>query len=167
LVPILKLDELESLDINLTQRVLLAYFRILTANRLLPSQLCWPLSPLSKLIWRSGLDNGVRLLAIQCYAAQAGMVEPERIKIEKELFGEPCAVDCDFYYGETLEGERKMMDGWVMPLVESERVQEHRKRIATEVEDFYAHDESEVVNVLSEDMLWYVHDLKLTGRIRV
>ena len=74
-----------SVDAQTIHRVLLAYYRILQANRPLPRLLDWPLAPLSQLIWSPHPDNGVRFLAIRCYALQVGMSEGERVKIEKEV----------------------------------------------------------------------------------
>lgn len=151
--PLIKSENVSDLDITLTQRLLFAYYRILTANRLLPSQLAWPLAPLSKLIWAATIDNGVRLLAIQCYALQSGMVEAERVKVEQQVFGEQCGPDCNFSAGETLQGEQYVMDGWIMPLLELRRVQECRHDIGNPQNDFYARDEGEHVTRISNDDL--------------
>ncbi|KAF8967136.1 hypothetical protein BDZ97DRAFT_1903538 [Flammula alnicola] len=118
-----------SIDVKRLQRLLLAYYRILQANRALPRHLLWSLEPLSKLIWTPHLDNGVRLLAIRCYSLQSGMGEEERCKIEREVLGEPCGVDCQLNYGQGVDGTEKDVDGWIMPVVELKRVQEERDRI--------------------------------------
>ncbi|KAJ7432805.1 P-loop containing nucleoside triphosphate hydrolase protein [Mycena galericulata] len=119
------------------QRLLLAYYRILQANRELPRQLLWSLSPLSRLIWTPGMDNGIRFLAIRCYSLQSGMGEAERETLERTVLGERCAVDCPIEYGQNLDGSRKEMDAWVMPVFEVRRIQEMRNAIVENSQNFY------------------------------
>ncbi|KAF8073543.1 midasin nuclear AAA ATPase [Lyophyllum atratum] len=132
-----------SIDVPRLQRLLLAYYRILRANRELPNLLIWSLSPLSNLIWTPHLDNGVRLLAIRCYALQSGMGEAEREVMEKEVLGEPYGVDCQMEYGTDVDGSRKEVDGWIMPVVELQRVKDTREKIAQEDHGYYDVGEGE------------------------
>ncbi|PPQ92825.1 hypothetical protein CVT25_004313 [Psilocybe cyanescens] len=133
---------LSPLSINVTrlQRLLLAYYRLLQANRELPRHLEWSLAPLSTLIWTPHLDNGVRLLAIRCYSLQSGMGEEERCDLEREILGEPCGVDCQLNYGQELDGIDKEVDGWVMPVVDLRRVQQQRDEIATIPRDYFSRE---------------------------
>lgn len=139
-----------SIDVARLHRLLLVYYRILQANRELPGQLLWPLGPLSQLMWAPHLDNGVRLMALRCYALQSGMGEAEREKIEREVLGEACGVDCEVAYGE------EKVDGWLLPVLESRRVKELRDRIARDECDFYAREEGEVVQHIQPEELRYV-----------
>ncbi|KAF8798896.1 hypothetical protein BYT27DRAFT_6882915 [Phlegmacium glaucopus] len=130
------------LSINVTRlhQLLLAYYRILQANRELPAQFHWSLKPLSQLIWTPHLDNGIRILAIRCYSLQSGMCEEERRKLETEVLGEACGVDCQLDYGQNIDGTPKMVDGWIMPVVELKRVQEERDAIITRPIDYFSQD---------------------------
>ena len=127
-----------SVDITRLQQLLLAYYRILQANRELPRTLRWNLTPLSNLIYTPRVDNGVRLLAIRCYSLQSGMGEEERCNLEREILGEPCSVDCNLNYGQNVDGSLKEVDGWLLPVLEVRRVQEERESIVSEQLDFYS-----------------------------
>lgn len=142
-----KMDSPLSVEAPRLQRLLLAYYRILQANRELPRQLLWSLSPLSCLIWTPGMDNGVRLLAIRCYALQSGMGEAEREKLELAVLGERYTLDCRIEYCQNADGSRKEIDGWVMPVLEVRRIQEMRTAIAENSQAFYdfAEDRMEVL----------------------
>ncbi|KAJ7717676.1 midasin nuclear AAA ATPase [Mycena metata] len=126
-----------SIEIPRLQRLLLAYYRILQANRELPRHLLWSLSPLSTLIWTPGLDNAVRLLAIRCYSLQSGMAEGEREELERATLGELCVVDCPLEYGCDMDGTVKQMDGWVLPVFEVQRIQEMRRGLVENPQMFY------------------------------
>ncbi|KAJ7029287.1 midasin nuclear AAA ATPase [Mycena alexandri] len=126
-----------SIEVQRLQRLLLAYYRILQANRELPRHLLWSLSPLSTLIWTPGLDNAVRLLAIRCYSLQSGMGEGERETLERSTLGELCAVDCPIEYGCDMDGSVKQMDGWVLPVFEVQRIQEMRRGLVENPQTFY------------------------------
>lgn len=143
-------------DISRLQQLLLAHYRILHANRELPRHLFWPLSPFSILIWTPHLDNGVRLLAIRCYALQSGMGEAERGKIEREVLGEPCGVDCQLDYGKNIDGSRKEVDGWIMPVIELQRIKDMRQEIQNQAQDYYGTDEGELPSRIDAAELRYV-----------
>lgn len=152
-------------------RLLLAYFRIQQANRELPVQLHWSLSPLAKLIWSEDHnlnDNGIKLLAIRCYAYQSGMGEAEREKLEKKVLsmkeGDVCSIDCwvsDGGFGSMdvdtgTEGPNGMLDGWVLPLLEVQRVREMREEICrgeNGLEEFYAVEEGDELLEIGENDL--------------
>ncbi|KAI0328990.1 midasin [Cubamyces sp. BRFM 1775] len=130
----------ESVDAQLLQRVLLAYYRLLQANRALPHMLGWSLTPLSQLIWTPHPNNGVRLLAIKCYALQAGMMEGERVKLEQEVVGNVKVTECPIYFAHNLDGTVREVDGWVLPTLEMERVSRARDALL-DYEDFFGYDE--------------------------
>ncbi|KAJ6585296.1 midasin nuclear AAA ATPase [Mycena capillaripes] len=127
----------ETNDVPRLQRLLLAYYRILQANRELPRHHLWSLSPLSRLIWTPGMDNAVRWLAIRCYSLQSGMGEGERETLEREALGDVCAVDCPLEYGRNADGSVNEMDAWVMPVFEVQRIQEMRRAILEQPQTFY------------------------------
>lgn len=135
---------IDSIDVARLQRLLLAYYRILQANRELPHHLNWPLAPLTKLMWTPGVYNGVRLLAIRCYSLQSQMGEAERLKIETEILGEPCSVDCPLDFGQDLSGVDIRVDGWIMPVTEIQRIRDERNEIVTKPIDFYSQEESQL-----------------------
>ncbi|KAG6866182.1 hypothetical protein C0991_007732 [Blastosporella zonata] len=141
-----------SIDVPRLQRLLLAQYRTLRANRELPQLLIWSPSPLSKLIWTPHLDNGVRLLAIRCYALQSGMAEAEREVMEREVLGEPYGVDCQMEYGANLDGTKKEVDGWILPVLELQRIKEIREKIAYEDQDYYSHDEEPVTPIQPSEL---------------
>lgn len=124
-----QVDSLHSLDAISLQKILMAYYRILQANRRLPRVLNWPLSPLSRLVWESHPDTGVRLLAVRCYALQARMMEGERVKLEKEVVGEMSEVECPIAYGSLPNLQQRTIDGWILPVVEKERVVDSRNAL--------------------------------------
>jgi hypothetical protein len=132
-----------SIEVPRLQRLLLAYYRILQANRELPRHLLWSLSPLSLLIWTTGIDNGVRLLAIRCYALQSGMGEAERETVERATLGELCVVDCPVEYGHDADGNQREIDAWILPVLEARRIQEMRKDIMENPQTFYEYTEGD------------------------
>ncbi|KAL0069076.1 AAA ATPase midasin [Marasmius tenuissimus] len=136
-----------------THKLLLAYFRILSANRELPSQFLWPLSPLRTLATSSQLDTGTRLLAIRCYALQAGMGELERDEWEKKLVGKDSEVDCPLNYGVDENGNEIETDGWLLPVLEYQRVRDERNALVNEPQAFYDFDGEENVQGMDSSVL--------------
>ncbi|KAI0036574.1 midasin [Vararia minispora EC-137] len=128
---------LETLDANFLQRILLAYFRLLEANRELPSLLLWPLDPLSSLIWSRHPNNAVRLMAVWCYALQSGMGEAERDKLLAEVVGPIFSTECLLNVGHDVHGSIMTIDGWLIVAHEASRVHQTRTAISGDVQDFY------------------------------
>jgi midasin len=95
--------------------LLVPYFRIQQANREIPDMFLWPLMPLSSVIWSEETDKVAKLLAIRCYAVQSGMAEAER---ERQVLQEPFVPDCPLEYGRKLDGEKWVVDGWMLPVIE-------------------------------------------------
>ena len=145
-------------NVTRLHHLLLAYYRILQANRELPGQLNWSLKPLSQLIWTPYLDNGTRILAIRCYSLQSGMCEEERCKLETEVLGELCGVDCQLYYGQNPDGTTKFVDGWIMPVVELKRVQEERNKIITEPIEYFSTDPSSCLELSDLRCLFFLKE---------
>ncbi|KAH9891844.1 midasin [Cubamyces lactineus] len=136
---VLASSALENVNAQLLQRLLLAYYRLLQANRTLPHALGWSLTPLSQLIWAPHPDNGVRLLAIKCYALQAGMMESERVKLEQQIVGDVKEIECPTFFAYNLDGTVREVDGWVLPTLEMERVAQARD-VLLDDEDIFGHD---------------------------
>lgn len=122
--------------------LLLAYYRILQVNRELPRHLLWPLAPLARLI-ESNLDHGIHFLAIRCYSLQSGMGEAERIKIERRIIGEPFKDDFGVILGQNLDGTKAEVDGWMLPVLELQRIREEREELVTLVDGFYSQEEAD------------------------
>ncbi|KAJ7086033.1 midasin nuclear AAA ATPase [Mycena belliarum] len=138
-----------SVEVQRLQRLLLAYYRILQANRELPRHLLWSLSPLSYLIWSQGIDNGARLLAIRCYALQSGMGEAERETMERTALGELYRVECPLEYGHHPDGSRRELDAWVLPIFEVQRILEMRSGIVANPQTFYEFAEGDEAEPLT------------------
>ncbi|KAF8843352.1 P-loop containing nucleoside triphosphate hydrolase protein [Paxillus ammoniavirescens] len=138
-----------ALDATRLHCLLLAYYRLLRANRLLPTDLLWPTSPLSALFVTSHPDTAVRYLAIRCYALHTGMAEVERTKLETRVLGESGGADCLLTYGQNIDGSQVIIDGWLMPALELKRVHDVRDCLAAGP-DFYSLEEGDVLQPLSE-----------------
>ena len=143
------------IDINRLHRMLLAYYRLLRANRLLPKHLLWDSSMLSKLFFPPHPDEGVRLFAARCYASHVGMAEVEREKLITHVLGEFCGVDCPVNYGQTIDGSVVETDGWLVPTLEIKRIHDAREAIS-EGSDFYFLDAEDASQPLSETDLRFV-----------
>ncbi|KAI0667730.1 midasin [Trametes maxima] len=139
--PYLSAQPVAEIDSRPVQRTLLAYYRLLRANRTLPGALGWSLTPLSQLIIAHP-DKGVRLLAIKCYALQAGMLEGERVKLERENVGDVRDTDCPVLFEANPDGTAREVDGWVLPTLEAERIVHARDELL-EVQDYYMMDEND------------------------
>lgn len=146
---------IESLDAQQLHQLLLAYYRILQANRSLPNNLLWPLSPLARLIRTPHPDTGVRFLAIRCYCLQSGTGEAERVEMEKEVIGDVSEVDCPIAYGLNVDGTASLMDGWIFPTFEVKRISDARNAIMQGALDYYSLDEGEVVEPITVEELRY------------
>ena len=106
------------------------------ANPELPIWLDWPLEHLSRLFWAPHPDSGVRYLAIRCYAMQSGMCEAEREKLENTLIGSMAHADCALEFGQDVHGNTNFIDGWLLPVIETQRIHDSLNAIATDSRDF-------------------------------
>ncbi|KAJ3798746.1 P-loop containing nucleoside triphosphate hydrolase protein [Lentinula aff. detonsa] len=131
--PLQLLSDISHPDVKRVHQILLAYYRILQANRELPYQFYWPLTPLREIISDNRSDAA-------CYALQSEMGETERKKWEEATLGELYTLDCPLGYGDALDGSQVTIDGWLMPILELERVRSARNAIVTESQDFYSSD---------------------------
>ncbi|KAF9242636.1 midasin nuclear AAA ATPase [Melanogaster broomeanus] len=142
-------SEITVLDATRLHRLLLAYYRLLRANRLLPGDLLWPISPLSTLFVTPHPDTAVAYLAIRCYALHTGMAEVERTKLETRVLGESGGIDCPMLYEQNIDGSQTTMDGWLLPALEHKRVHDVRNSLA-DGQDFYSLEEGDIFQPLSE-----------------
>ncbi|CCL98515.1 uncharacterized protein FIBRA_00514 [Fibroporia radiculosa] len=134
-----QITDAAKVDALLLQRILLSYYRVLQANRRLPESLLWSLTPLAQLVWAPYADNGVRFLAVRCYALQSGMMEGERVKMEKEVIGDVAEVDCPIDYDANMDGSRNQVDGWLIPLMELDRISDARNA-QSQPQDYFLSD---------------------------
>ena len=140
-------------DMSCIHSLLVAYFRIQQANREISDMFLWPLMPLSSVIWSEGADNGAKLLAIRCYAVQSGMGEAEREVLERQVLqGEPFVPDCPLEYGRKLDGEKWVVDGWMLSVIERDRIQSWRNDTLDAVsrEGYYVWDDGDVERRVDE-----------------
>ena len=111
------------------QRILLLYYRLLSANGGLSRRFHWPLQPLAYLLQSSHTSFGVRYLVVQCYALHARMPEAERDQLSQDVLGPLGVEDCLVRYGEKLvdgAAEVEWVDGWLLSITESERIANYR-----------------------------------------
>ena len=87
------------------------------------------------------------------------MCEEERCKLETEVLGELCGVDCQLDYGQNINGTARTVDGWIMPVVELKRVHEERDAIITKPVDYFSPDGQQSSCIELSD-LRYVSSLK-------
>ncbi|KAJ3786228.1 hypothetical protein GGU10DRAFT_427553, partial [Lentinula aff. detonsa] len=161
--PLQLLSDISHPDVKRVHQILLAYYRILQANRELPYQFYWPLTPLREIISDNRSDAASRLLAIRCYALQSEMGETERKKWEEATLGELYTLDCPLGYGDALDGSQVTIDGWLMSILELERVRSARNAIVTESQDFYSSDIGNAQPIKASELCaCHPHFLKLS-----
>ena len=139
------------LDAIRLHELLLAYYRLLRANRLLPNDFLWPISHLSTLFTTPHPDSAVKYMAIRCYSLHTGMAEVERVKLETRVLGQPGVADCPLSYGKNIDGSRITIDGWLMPVLELERIHQGRNFVAAG-SDFYSLDADRIQPLANNDL---------------
>lgn len=139
------------LDAVRLHHLLLAYYRLLRANRLLSGDLLWPTSHLSTLFTTPHPDPAVKHLAIRCYSLHTGMAEVERVRLEARVLGEPGMIECPLSYGYNVDGSRITVDGWLMPVLELERIYRARSSLA-DGPDFYSLEGDETQYLVNDDL---------------
>ncbi|KAH0831978.1 midasin [Lanmaoa asiatica] len=146
-----KSPSIAMLDAIRLHHLLLAYYRLLRVNRLLPSDLLWPISQLSTLFITPHPDSAVKYLAIRCYSLHTGMAEVERVQLETRILGEPGVVECPLSYGQNIDGSRITVDGWLMPVLELERVHRGCNSVAAG-SDFYLFEGDRIQPLTNGDL---------------
>lgn len=90
-------------------------------------------------------------MAIRCYALQAGTSEARREAIEDEILGERGEEDCEVYYGEDVSGVLQVADGWVLPVLEAQRVHQYRDRLPR-CDDYFSEDTVSDISLQASDL---------------
>ncbi|WVQ98136.1 hypothetical protein IAU59_005258 [Kwoniella sp. CBS 9459] len=144
--------------------LLLSYLRLICADPTIATRNSWSITPLHQLRTEHP-DPGVRLLAIQILSKQRGWSEEKRMSMEREWIGKVDQVDAGVMYGWEvsvlpaggLETHRVMADGWMLPILEDQRVKQAR---STKPElsylsepTFAASDLSSHVTVVADQLL--------------
>lgn len=145
--PLSLLQDVQSvatIEAGALHRMLMAYYRILHANVDFPRLSGWSLSFLSRIIWERHPDPGARFLAIRCYALQSGMLEGERVKMEKQVVGDIEKIDCPVEYDASIDGSRQNLDGWTIPAHEAQRVFEARQELL-KPQKYYTYEEGDSI----------------------
>ncbi|WVW78385.1 hypothetical protein I302_100339 [Kwoniella bestiolae CBS 10118] len=127
------LADLQTTPIERLHSLLLSQLRLLTADPRIAARNDWPLVPLHALRMEHP-DRGVRLLAIQILAIQRGWSEEKRIDMEKQWVGEVGKVEAGVNVskieklpGGGYEVRKLVLDGWMLPILEAQRIQSARQ----------------------------------------
>jgi midasin len=131
----------KEIEVLLSQRVLLSYYRIIHATPYLPESKSWSPALLLDVITSENADRGSKWLAIRSYSMQVHMSEAKREDMVKTVLGEGGVEDCPVYYGEDIFNVTKIEDGWLLPLLEEKRIQDYRIHLL-EPYDYYTGDET-------------------------
>jgi hypothetical protein len=67
---------------------------------------------------------------------QSGMCEAEREKLENTLIGSMAHAECLLEFGQDLHGNANVIDGWLLPVVEKQRIHDSLHSIASGKGDF-------------------------------
>jgi midasin len=67
---------------------------------------------------------------------QSGMCEAEREKLENSLIGPMAHAECPLEFGQDLHGNANVIDGWLLPVIEPQRIHDLSNAIATDARDF-------------------------------
>jgi midasin len=68
---------------------------------------------------------------------QSGMSEAEREKLENTLIGSKAHIECPLEFGLDLHGHVNVIDGWLLPVIETQRIHDSRNAIATDTRHFF------------------------------
>ncbi|KAG6889702.1 hypothetical protein C0992_004422 [Termitomyces sp. T32_za158] len=80
------------------------------------------------------------------------MAEAEREAMEREVLGEPFEVDCLIEYGMNSDGTRVEVDGWLMPVLELQRIKKLREDLACEDQGYYSNDGRPITPIPSSEL---------------
>jgi midasin len=134
---------------------LLAYYRILVACPHAPVLFQWSHEVLLKILSSSGVDNGIRWLFVRCYALHTGMSEAQREDLQMSILGPSGEENVVIEAGRSLDGSVQLLDGWLLPVLEVQRVREHRQAMLDE-HDFYRADDCLSVQRINLERLTFV-----------
>lgn len=79
------------------------------------------------------------------------MAEVERVQLETQVLGEPGVVECLLSYGQNIDGSRITIDGWLMPVLELQRIHQGRNYIAAG-SDFYSFEGDKLQSLTNSDL---------------
>lgn len=65
------------------------------------------------------------------------MGEAQRNDIERDVLGEICGIECLLYYAD-VDNTPEYVDGWIMPVIEIQRIKDARMSIATSSQSYFA-----------------------------
>jgi midasin len=82
------------------------------------------------------------------------MSEVEREKLDRQILGDICGVDCQIECGQDVDGTVKQLDGWLLPVLEIKRIVDARNALITEPQDFYSADDGNLGSSLTSSDLW-------------
>lgn len=79
------------------------------------------------------------------------MAEVERVQLEVRVLGEPGVVESPLSYGQNIEGSRITIDGWLLPVLEVQRIHQSRNSVVTG-SDFYSFEGDNVQPLTNDDL---------------
>lgn len=77
------------------------------------------------------------------------------MKMEKEVIGEVSEVDCPVTWDAAADGSRTLVDGWVLPIMEAERVLQAQKTVLPP-QKYYTYEDGDLVEPIHPAELRYV-----------
>ncbi|WVQ75947.1 hypothetical protein IAR50_005582 [Cryptococcus sp. DSM 104548] len=134
--PLSHLDQqnLKAAPASQLHSLLLAYIRLIVVDPLIASRNNWSIIPLHALRTEHP-DAGVRLLAVQVLSKRQKWSETKRTEMELAHVGAVETTDVKILFGHAVnvlsqggfEIREVVVDGWLMPIIEAERIKEARK----------------------------------------
>ncbi|EAL18568.1 hypothetical protein CNBJ2090 [Cryptococcus deneoformans B-3501A] len=126
--------------------LLLIYLRLIIVDPSIATRNNWPITQLYTLR-TDHPDQGLRLLAIQVLARQQKWSEKKRMEAEKTFVGNVADIDAEVLFGfETVilpqggfQIQEVKIDGWMLPVIESKRINEARRHAAKASTISYLH----------------------------
>lgn len=85
-------------------------------------------------------------------------MEADRIKLENEAIGDMKEVDCPIFYDAEPNGTRAVLDGWLVPTIEADRVFNERQALLNP-QKYYTYEEGDSVEPIHPAELRYVYCL--------
>jgi midasin len=152
----ISLENIASLDSRRLHTLLIAYYRILMANRNLPEELSWSLYHLLAIFQEPHPDAGVRFLAIRCYGLQKRMLEVDRNKLERESVGDVVESDVPILYEVRTDGQETFVEACLFGFQEIQRVTERRNAIVHDADHYYTYEQDEIPETIDPSQLRYV-----------
>jgi midasin len=83
------------------------------------------------------------------------MSEVAKEKLEAEVLGNKHEIDCHIEYGQDIDTSVKVIDGWILPLIEMKRVTDARNALVLESHDYYTVLEDDSTRPIHPSEVWY------------